>query len=72
MTLLVAVGGAAAGALEGILISLVLGGTTNLAVCLAVVLDRALALGVIGVAAGALAGLVDALWRLRKQPRQAG
>jgi hypothetical protein len=64
--LLVALGGALAGAVEGFLISLFLGGSNGLDVCLAVTFDRALTLGLVGLVAGALAGLADALWRWRK------
>jgi hypothetical protein len=63
----VALAGALAGAVEGFLISLFLGGNNGLEVCLAVTLDRALVMGVLGLAAGALAGLADGLWRLRRR-----
>jgi ABC-type antimicrobial peptide transport system permease subunit len=67
LSLLVALSGALAGAVEGILIALFLGASNSLAVYTAIALDRALTLGLVGLAAGALAGLADALWRFRKQ-----
>jgi hypothetical protein len=67
ISLFVALAGTGAGAVEGALIALLLGGNSNLDVCLTIAMDRALALGLLGLGIGVLAALLDALWRLRKR-----
>lgn len=56
--LLAGASGSVAGGLEGLFITLFASGTADLGTCLALVLDRALTLGVIGFLGGAALGLV--------------